>query len=207
MCARENKKKTERGSYHPTLQSILDIWNVLAAHAAPDHPLTAGEISKYLNQNREESHASAQTVSRLLLGATDVINTVSPHTVLREEGRPAILHTYPWENALHVVVETPNGESLWEGKMTAVFREGGHDPVPYSTLTRLLPQLMDTYDGKKSGPEKSQAAEKYKKINKREETRQVSGLPGLFCCWGTHRWGREVVSSTGRSDRDIPWFF
>ena len=25
MCARENKKKTERGSYHPTLQSILDM--------------------------------------------------------------------------------------------------------------------------------------------------------------------------------------
>ena len=60
MCAKakevnaKGEKKT-RGSYNSSLQSLLDIWNVLAAHATPDQPLTAGQIAKYLEAGAKKT--------------------------------------------------------------------------------------------------------------------------------------------------------
>lgn len=200
MCAKAKeaepkKAKTSRGEYNSSLQSLLDIWNVLAAHATPDRPLTAGQIAKYLErndnsvkearnqsylkedaadegrmtakqklqyqaklQNNEEpedapkgkGHASAQTVDRYFPHAADIVNSLFPHTVVREDGKPAILHTYGSRETIHVVLEDPTGQPLWDGDMTAILTENPRNPIPYSSLTRMLPKLMAEFEEKKA---------------------------------------------------------
>ena len=198
MCAKAKESepkqaKKSRGEYNSSLQSLLDIWNVLASHAAPDRPLTAGQIAKYLErkavgakeernqsylqqaetaedgmtvkqkaqrramaQSGEEpeverkTYASAQTVDRYLPHAADLVNSLFPHTVVREEGKPAIVHTYNHQETLHVVLEQPTGEPLWEGEMTAILTENPLNPIPYSSLTRMLPKLMEEFEAKKT---------------------------------------------------------
>ena len=58
MCAKLKKaaekspkepEKNRRGAYNSTTKSLIDIWNVLAAHASAERPLTTGEIFRYLN--------------------------------------------------------------------------------------------------------------------------------------------------------------
>jgi len=195
MCAKakesEGQGKKTRGSYNSSLQSLLDIWNVLAAHATPEKPLTAGQISKYLEKDapktvkravnksylkqsegngsataaqdaadlQPKGHASAQTVDRYFPHAVDIVNALFPHTVVREDGQPAIVHTYPHNDILHVVLETPNGEPLWSGDMTAVLTENPLNPIPYSSLTRMLPQLMAEYEDKKAPNSKDETPE------------------------------------------------
>lgn len=203
MCAKAKdtepqKAKKDRGAYNSSLQSLLDIWNVLAAHATPDKPLTAGQIAKYLERSsahgvkearnqsylkqdaldegsmtkkqkaqhqaavkaqddgasestlKRDTYASAQTVDRYFPHAADIVNTLFPHTVVREDGKPSILHTYTHNEALHVVLEEPTGEPLWEGNMTAILTENPLNPIPYSSLTRMLPKLMEEFDEKKA---------------------------------------------------------
>lgn len=210
MCAKakETEPKTakkERGAYNSSLQSLLDIWNVLAAHATPERPLTAGQIAKYLEkdasggvkgksnqsylqqddvdessmtakqraqhqakmQNEEEpedapkrkGYASAQTVDRYFPHAADIVNTLFPHTVVREQGKPAIVHTYNHHETLHVVLEQPTGEPLWEGDMTAILTENPLNPIPYSSLTRMLPKLMAEFEEKKAPNRKGETPE------------------------------------------------
>ena len=197
MCAKASEPpKKERGKYNSSLQSLLDIWDVLATYASPNKPLTAGDVAKYLERDAarrkkkeanqsylhtdpadnthmtakqqaqynaaqkgqkgvledpqnlpdgKKKHASTQTVDRYLPYATDIINRLFPHTVLREDGKPAILHTYTTHDTLHVVMENPSGEPLWEGEMTAILTENPLNPIPKPTLTRKLPQLMEEY--------------------------------------------------------------
>ena len=202
MCAKAkeadlNKPKTVRGRYNSSLQSLLDIWNVLAAHAAPNHPLTAGQIAKYLENDApadpkkkvnqsylkedgenqgdltakqqaqrkaamaeqggedakdapdRKGHASAPTVDRYLPHAVDIVNTIFPQTVVRESGKPAIIHTYSNQETLHVVMEKPNGEAWWDGHMSAILMEKPLNSIPYSSLTRMLPKLMEEFEEKK----------------------------------------------------------
>lgn len=201
MCAKAKEAnsgadKKVRGEYNSSLQSLLDIWNVLAAHASPDNPLTAGQIAKYLEKDsfagtkgernqsylKEDStderqmtakekaqrkaamtqdgevlndapekkgHASVQTVERYLPHAVDIVNTIFPQTVVRENGKPSILHTYSNQETLHVVMEKPNGEPWWEGDMAAILTEKPLNSIPYSSLTRMLPKLMEEFEEKK----------------------------------------------------------
>jgi len=197
MCAKvkeaeSKKEKKTRGEYNSSLQSLLDIWSVLAAHATPDQPLTAGQIAKHLERNavgvkeernqsylKRENHengmtdkqkaqhramaqndeepeaesrtyASAQTVDRYFPHAVDIVNRLFPHTVVRETGKPAIVHTYNHQETLHVVLEQPSGEPLWEGDMTAILTENPLNPIPYSSLTRMLPKLMEEFESKRT---------------------------------------------------------
>lgn len=150
----KGSEEKKRGSYNNSLKSLMDIWNVLAARSSPEQPLTSGQIAGYLKKVRkqqcssadEATHASELTVERHLPGDVDVINTIYPHTVLRQSGEAAILHTYGHNGKLHVVLEDPTGESLWDGEMTAVFQESAVNPIPYPTLNRKLPQLMTQYE-------------------------------------------------------------
>ena len=203
MCAKakeataDNAKRGKRGHYNSSLQTLLDIWNVLAMYATPEKPMTAGQIAKYMGPKESESakkvvnqsylqegdadesnmtskqrlryqaaakpqtedspkrtgekkpYASVQTVDRYLPNVTSLINTIFPNTVLHEEGRPAILHTYNHQDALHVVMEKPTGEPWWEGEMNVILTENPINPVPKPTLNRLLPELMKEYEQKK----------------------------------------------------------
>ena len=162
METAEGQEKKTRGPYNNTIKSLMDIWNVLAAHASPDHPLTSGQIAAYLKREdgpkapkaRDDTlpsatHASELTVERYLSKEIDAINTLFPHTVLRQSGEASILHTYGHNGTLHVVLENPTGEPLWDGEMQAVFQESAVNPIPYPTLNRKLPQIMEQYDVEK----------------------------------------------------------
>ena len=137
------------GKYNTMVKSLLDIWTVLAGAS---EPLTAGEVGKRM----EGRDTSPQTVERRLNDSIDLINAVYPHTVLMEEGKPAIQHTYAYNGALHVVMEKPTGEPFWEGEMAAVFHESGVNPIPQSTLNRKLPELAEDYDDIKDAAKKKQ---------------------------------------------------
>lgn len=137
------------GKYNTMVKSLLDIWTVLANAS---RPLTAGEVGKLM----ESRDTSPQTVERRLNDSIDLINAVYPHTVLREEGRPGIQHTYAYNGALHVVMERPTGEPFWEGDMTAVFHESATNPIPQSTLNRKLPELAEDYDDMKAAAKRKQ---------------------------------------------------
>lgn len=154
MCAKETEQKKKRGTYNSSLQSLMDIWDVLATHASPDHPLTAGEIAKHLSRiPGQNTYASAQTVARMLPAAVNTINKLFPQTILCEAGKDSVLYTYTHQQTLHVVLETPNTESFCEEQMAVILALNEHTPIPYSTLTRILPQFMREYDAKKSSEE------------------------------------------------------
>lgn len=137
------------GKYNTMVKSLLDIWTVLAGAS---EPLTAGEVGKRM----ESRDTSPQTVERRLNDSIDLINAVYPHTVLREEGKPGIQHTYAHNGTLHVVMEKPTGEPFWEGEMTAVFHESATNPIPQSTLNRKIPELAEDYDDMKCAAKKKQ---------------------------------------------------
>lgn len=150
------------GKKSTTIQTILDIWNVLAEHASPDNPLTIAQIADILNTERElllkangesrgpanagytaeerqiistdnslnqQAMASKKTVMRYLPDQIDTINTLYPHTVLCEKGKPSILHTYVQQDTLHVVVETGDGTPQWSGNMTAILKPSATNPI------------------------------------------------------------------------------
>lgn len=145
------KEGNARPNYNPMVQSLLDIWNVLASSTAP---LTAKEVGNRLRRSDKET--SPATAERRLSDSVDLINTVFPQTVLHEEGKDPILHTYPHKNSLHVVVENTFGEPLWKGDMTAVFQESAVNPVPQPTLNRKLPEMVDTFDNMQKAAKKKQ---------------------------------------------------
>lgn len=153
----ENSSKQKKGgntglTYNPMVQSLLDIWNVLASSTGP---LTAKEIGNRLSRNNKDT--SPSTAARRLNDSVDLINTIFPQTVLHEEGTDPILHTYPYKNALHVVVENTFGKPLWEGEMSAVFQESAVNPVPQPTLNRKLPEMVQTFDEMAKATKKKQA--------------------------------------------------
>lgn len=146
------KKGNGHLTYNPMVQSLLDIWNVLASSTGP---LTAKEIGNRLS--RSDKDTSSTTAARRLNDSIDLINTIFPQTVLHEEGQDPILHTYPYKNALHVVVENTFGKPLWEGEMSAVFQESSINPVPQPTLNRKLPEMVQTFDEMQKGSKKKQS--------------------------------------------------
>lgn len=137
------------GKYNTMVKSLLDIWTVLASAS---EPMTAGEVGKQM----KNWDTSPQTVERRLNDSVDLINAVFPNTVLREEGKSAIGHTYVHNGALHVVVENPVGEPFWEGEMTAVFHKSATNPIPQPTLNRKIPELAEDYDDMKGAAIKKQ---------------------------------------------------
>jgi len=150
--SRNKIDKDVGGQYNTMVQSLLDIWNVLATASKP---ITAKEVGERL-RNRKTSPPTAE---RRLSDSVDLINTVFPHTVLHEEGKPPILHTYPYNGALHVVVEDSFGKPLWTGDMTAVFQESSINPIPQSTLNRKLPEMMEDFDDMKLAVKKKKQAD------------------------------------------------
>ncbi|MCF2617567.1 WYL domain-containing protein [Oscillibacter valericigenes] len=163
MCAKLKKaaekspkepEKNRRGAYNSTTKSLIDIWNVLAAHASAERPLTTGEIFRYLNPGGDtednllenETKPSRNTLTKHFPADADVINTLFPNTVLCEAGKPAVLHTYGHDGKLHVVLENANGDALKNCEMQAVFLRRPSAPIPQSTLNRKLPQLYMEYE-------------------------------------------------------------
>ena len=132
-------KKRDGSSHSSLVQSLLDIWNVLATSSA-EKPLTISEIANKLDARR----------------AAAAINTLNPQTVLCNDQEAAILHTYSngdtatdpatgkqkKQETLHVVVEDRFGNAAWSGEMTAVLKPGSINPISQKTLDRRLPTLM-----------------------------------------------------------------
>ena len=43
---RETGKEKNTGRKNPPIQTILDIWNALAAHASPEAPITISQLGQ-----------------------------------------------------------------------------------------------------------------------------------------------------------------
>ena len=145
---RKQKEENSTGRKNPPIQTILDIWNALAAHASPEAPITISQLADHVEADCHLSGGSAvskKTVTRYLPQNVDAVNALCPHTVLCEEGEPAILHTYTHGDTLHVVMETPDGQPEWSGDMTAVLTPSATAPIPVGTLNRRLPKLMEQF--------------------------------------------------------------
>lgn len=178
-----SEKKTNRTSSSEKnsspIQTILGIWNVLAAHASAENPLTISQIGDKLEQDRntqlllsgsssnrrkydysaEEAQrvssdnstqgslsASKKTVQRYMPQAIDAINTLAPHTAVCEEGTPTVIHSYPVQDTLHIVMEDPNGTAKYEGDATVVLKTSPIPSISEKTLNRKLPTLMEQFD-------------------------------------------------------------
>ena len=92
-------KKRDGSSHSSLVQSLLDIWNVLAASSA-EKPLTISEIANKLDARRAAaaSATSSKTARRYLPHEIEAINTLNPQTVLCSDQEAAILHTYSSED-------------------------------------------------------------------------------------------------------------
>ena len=139
------KQDNSRGSYSNTIKTLTDIWNVLAAHASAEHPLTSGQILEYLDKGAEGTRRN--TLAKHFPIDADVFNTLFPNTVLCEAGKDTIVQAYTHQGKLHVVMEGPTGKPLSpdEYEMNAVFLESSANPVSQNTLNNKLPQLMKQY--------------------------------------------------------------
>ena len=139
------KPDNSRGSYSNTIKTLTDIWNVLAAHSSAEHPLTSGQILKYLDKSAQGTRRN--TLAKHFPIDADVFNTLFPNTVLCEAGKDTIVQAYTHQGKLHVVMESPTGKPLSpdEYEMNAVFLESSASPVSQNTLNNKLPQLMKQY--------------------------------------------------------------
>ena len=43
---RKQKEENSTGRKNPPIQTILDIWNALAAHASPEAPITISQLGQ-----------------------------------------------------------------------------------------------------------------------------------------------------------------
>lgn len=172
----KNNRTSSSDKKSSPIQTVLDIWNVLAEHASPEKPLTISQIGDILENSRamlsgspahrgnygytaEEAKiissynsakghlpTSKKTVQRYMPQDIDAMNALTPHTVICESGTPTILHAYPVEDTLHIVVEDPDGNAKYEGDATVLLRPSATMPIPEKTLHRKLPTLMEQFD-------------------------------------------------------------
>lgn len=128
---------------------MLEIWTVLSTAS---EPLTSGQVGDRLET--WGMNTSSTTATRRLEDAVKHINTICTHTVLCEEGKPTILHTYPHNGALHVVVEDTLGKPLWTGDMTVVFQESSVNSISEPTLNRTVPEMEQDFTKMKKSSKK-----------------------------------------------------
>ncbi len=138
-------EKKERKAYSNAYHSLEAIWTVLRHHASPEHPLSVGQICKYLEQM--EQAPSRATVNRLLTQGAGLLELFSPET-LAQTGEPVCTGTYTQGDALHVVLETSEGAVLQPDAALEVTARPFQAPS-YSAVDKLLkdevPFDLDTF--------------------------------------------------------------
>lgn len=93
-----------------SIQNILDIWNILAMYATPENPLSLKEIQEKVAEMSTSDMVSTSTVKRYLetySNGVNIINTLNPQTVLCCSDQPTILHTYVYQDNIHIDVDIP----------------------------------------------------------------------------------------------------
>ena len=103
------EQKKERKSYSNSYHSLEAIWTVLRLHASREHPLNVGEICQHLQ--RMEQPPSRATVNRLLTQMPGALELFSPDVLVQQDAA-ACTGAYQAGDALHVVLETPDGTVL-----------------------------------------------------------------------------------------------
>ena len=88
---------------------------------------------------------SGKTVHRHLPQDINAINTLMPHTVVCEEGTPTVIHAYPGQDTLHIVVEDPNGTLKYDGDASVIFNNAPLSDVSKASLNRKLPTLVEQF--------------------------------------------------------------
>ena len=177
--AEKSKKTSSSTKKSPALQSLLEIWDVLAENASPDNPLTISEIADHLETKRNDQFVrsggvlnpgrynysadeakdisadnstannslppSGKTVRRHMPQDIDAINTLAPHTVVCEEGKPTVILAYPTQDTLHLVVEDPHGEAKYEGDVSVIFNSPPITSISQASLNRKMPTLIEQF--------------------------------------------------------------
>lgn len=143
---KKNPNKKPVKSYAPALQSLMDIWRVLAQYASPDHPMTVKEIWEKLAQESEEA-PSRSTVSRKLAQQIPAMNLLCPHQVVEQSGHSAVVQTYTVGDTLHVVVENRDGEAFREDSVTVVLQPRSCHAPSYAAIDKLLQRFPACEDG------------------------------------------------------------
>lgn len=130
-AAQAAPKKQYSNPYH----SLEAIWTVLRLHASKKAPLTVREIHGYLKQM--ESAPSLATLNRLLPGAGGLTDALYPG-VLAQSGKAAAVDAYHDGQALHIVLETPEGRVFSrDGAGVEITAEPFRAPS-YSAVDKLL---------------------------------------------------------------------
>lgn len=127
-------EKKERKAYSNAYHSLEAIWTVLRRHASREHPLSVGEICKYLE--KMEQAPSRATVNRLLTQEAGLLELFSPETLAQTE-EVACTGTYTQGDALHVVLETSEGTVLQPDAALEVTARPFQAPS-YSAVDKLL---------------------------------------------------------------------
>lgn len=143
-AAQPSASEGKRKGYASATQSIIEVWQTLAAHSSPEKPLTVSEICALMRKNTPESAPSTATLNRKLPAQVEVLNTLHPDSVLCQDGLPGILHSYFSDHALHIVLENRLGEVLKEADCTVIVEPKETAlPPSYSTVEKLLQRLME----------------------------------------------------------------
>ncbi len=126
----------ERKSYSNSYRSLEAIWHVLRRFASKSHPLTVREIRDHLLDMAGPT-PSAATLDRIFPQEHPLMDALFPGVTAEADG-PAAVGAYFSSDALHVVLETPEGAVLADQDL-AVEAEVHPFRVPsYSTIDKLL---------------------------------------------------------------------
>lgn len=133
----DSSEKQTKKHYSSTVQSLLDIWNVLDKHASAEHPLSVAEIAEILKSENEDA-PSPNTINRMIPSQVSSADQLYPHLVLQQEDTPSVIQTYTAGNALHVVVENRDGEIFREDDLTVIVEPKEINAPSHSTIDKLL---------------------------------------------------------------------
>ena len=128
------QKITGVNSFH----ALEAIWRVLRRYSSRRHPLTVQEIYEYLRRLESEP-PSLSTLERSLRNGTELMEALFPGQVVPAAADSRAVTAYQEGGAIHVVVETPEGEPL-DGEAPAV--EASIPPFrapSYSTIDSVHP--------------------------------------------------------------------
>ena len=132
-----------RKEYTSATQTLLEVWQTLAAHSSAERPLSVSEICDFMGKKSLQAPPSGATVTRTLPEKAGALNALHPNKVLCQEELPGILLSYFSGHDLHVVVEDRLGKVFKEVDCAVIVEpKAALSPPSYSTVDNLLQRLM-----------------------------------------------------------------
>lgn len=121
--------------YSNPYRSLEAIWSVLREHSSRQHPLTVREIYDHLKAM--EGAPSRATLSRLLPRELGLMDQLYPG-VAAQEGEVSGVNAYVSDGRLHIVLETPEGDTLAQEGLGVEAAAVPFRAPSYFTIDKLL---------------------------------------------------------------------